>query len=355
MKVFMTGGTGFVGAYLSRELAQAGHAITILSRRVQPPAPPPTGISYLTGDPNQEGPWMAAVPEHDWIINLAGASIFSRWTEALKKEIFESRVRTTRNLVAALAAGDRRQLFCSTSAVGYYGPRGEEELTEDSPPDASFLGELSKAWEAEALKAQDLGVRVVVTRFGVVLGRGGGALGQMAPMFRKFLGGPIGSGAQWFSWIHQADHARAFRFIQANPEISGPVNLTAPQPGAQPGAGPRPGPGLAPAQLHADPGVHAAPGFGGIRRHPAHRAKGLAPAPAKRGLHLQFPQHRRGAGRFTRPGGQRIKDFQPLGPDTGIVSNCSHKYTDETEGRTCRFALLGGHAGPPLKKLSIER
>ncbi|MGA9755908.1 MAG: TIGR01777 family oxidoreductase, partial [Desulfobaccales bacterium] len=216
MKVFMTGGTGFVGTYLSRELAQTGHTITILSRRAQSPVPAPAGISLLTGDPTQAGLWMAAVPEHDWIINLAGASIFTRWSEAHKKEIFESRVSTTRNLVAALAAGDRRQLFCSTSAVGYYGPRGEEVLTEDSPPDAGFLGEVAKNWEAEALKAQDLGVRVVVTRFGIVLGKDGGALGQMVPMFKKFLGGPIGSGLQWFSWIHQQDHARAFRFIQSH-------------------------------------------------------------------------------------------------------------------------------------------
>ncbi len=228
MKIFMTGGTGFVGAFLSRELAREGHAVTILSRKVQPSAP--AGISWLTGDPTRTGSWMAAVPEHDWIINLAGASIFTRWSDAHKQEIFTSRVSTTRNLVTALAAGDRRQLFCSTSAVGYYGPRGEEELTEDSPPDDGFLGELAKAWEAEAMKAQDLGVRVVITRFGIVLGQDGGALGQMVPLFRKFLGGPIGSGVQWFSWIHQADHARAFQFIQAHPEISGPVNLTAPYP-----------------------------------------------------------------------------------------------------------------------------
>ena len=230
MQVFMTGGTGFVGTYLSRELAQAGHTITILSRRAQPPVPAPAGISFLTGDPTQAGPWMAAVPEHDWIINLAGASIFTRWSEAHKKEIFESRVLTTRNLVTALAAGDRRQLFCSTSAVGYYGSRGEEVLTEDSPPDAGFLGELAKTWEAEALKAQELGVRVVVTRFGIVLGKDGGALGQMVPMFKKFLGGPLGSGLQWFSWIHQQDHARAFQFIQSHPDISGAVNLTSPHP-----------------------------------------------------------------------------------------------------------------------------
>jgi uncharacterized protein len=230
VKVFITGGTGFVGAYLSRELALAGHTITILTRRAQSPAPDQAGISFLMGDPTQEGPWMAAVPEHDWIINLAGASIFARWSEAHKKEIFESRVRTTRNLVAAMAPGDRRQFFCSTSAVGYYGPRGEDELTEDSPADDGFLGELSRLWEAEALKAQDLGVRVAVTRFGIVLGRNGGALGQMLPLFRKFLGGPIGSGNQWFSWIHQADLARAFRFIQENPQISGPVNFTTPHP-----------------------------------------------------------------------------------------------------------------------------
>ncbi len=226
----MTGGTGFVGTYLSRELAQAGHTITILTRRERPSSPEQPDINFLTGDPTQEGPWMAAVPEHDWIINLAGASIFSRWSEALKKEIMESRVLTTRNLVTALAEGDLNQLFCSTSAVGYYGPRGEEELTEDSPSDAGFLGEVARNWEGEALKAQGLGIRVVITRFGIVLGQNGGALGQMVPMFRKFLGGPLGSGLQWFSWMHQQDHARAFQFIQEHPEISGPVNFTAPNP-----------------------------------------------------------------------------------------------------------------------------
>ncbi|HZE21523.1 MAG TPA: TIGR01777 family oxidoreductase [Desulfobaccales bacterium] len=229
MKVFMTGGTGFVGTYLSREFLKKGHTVTILTRRPHRP-PAPEGISYLIGDPTKEGPWMEAVPEHDWIINLAGASIFTRWTETHKKEIFESRVFTTRNLVNALAAGDRRQLFCSTSAVGYYGPRGEEDLTEDSPQDDGFLGELARTWEAAALKAQDLGVRVVITRFGIVLGRDGGALGQMVPAFKKFLGGTLGSGMQWFSWIHQQDHARAYFFLQEHPEISGPVNFTAPNP-----------------------------------------------------------------------------------------------------------------------------
>jgi uncharacterized protein len=230
MKIFMTGGTGFVGAYLSRELVKQGHEVTILSRREKLAAGRVPGIGVISGDPTQEGSWMGAVPEHQWIINLAGASIFGRWSPAYKQEIHESRIRTTRNLVIALAGGDRRQLFCSTSAVGYYGPRGDEVLTEESPQDSNFLARLGADWEAEALKARELGLRVVITRFGIVLGKGGGALGQMAPMFRRFLGGPLGSGQQWFSWIHQGDLARAFSFIGEHPEIHGPVNFTAPNP-----------------------------------------------------------------------------------------------------------------------------
>lgn len=229
MKIFMTGGSGFVGTFLSRELARQGHEITILTRKETPPSPE-AGISYLTGDPTQDGPWMAAVPEHDWIINLAGGSVFGRWNPELKKTIYDSRILTTRNLVKALTAGDRRQLFCSTSAVGYYGFREDEVLTEESTPGSDFLAQLSQDWEAEALKAQDLGVRVVITRFGLVLGQGGGVLGQMVPLFKKFLGGPVGSGKQWFSWIHQVDHARAFLFLKDHPEISGSVNLTSPYP-----------------------------------------------------------------------------------------------------------------------------
>ncbi len=230
MKVFMTGGSGFVGAFLSRELARQGLAVTILTRRETPPVPAEPGISFLTGDPTREGPWMAAVPDHDWIINMAGASIFTRWSAAHKQEIYDSRILSTRNLVAALAPEGRSRLFCSTSAIGYYGARGEEDLTEEAPPGDDFLARLARDWEAEALKAQDLGVRVVITRFGLVLGPGGGVLGQMLTPFKLFVGGPAGSGAQWVSWIHRQDHARAMLFVKDHPEISGPVNFTAPQP-----------------------------------------------------------------------------------------------------------------------------
>jgi uncharacterized protein (TIGR01777 family) len=230
MKVFITGGTGFVGSYLSRKLLQEGYEVTILTRNTRKMHPDSPGLSYLVGDPTQEGPWMGAVPEHDWIINLAGASIFTRWSAGHKQEIYDSRLKTTRNLVIALAEGDRRQLFCSTSAVGVYGPRGDETLTEASPLNHDFLGELARDWEAAALKAQDLGIRTVVTRFGIVLGRDGGALTQMARAFRLFVGGKLGDGRQWFSWIHQEDHARAFLFVKDHPELTGPVNFTSPEP-----------------------------------------------------------------------------------------------------------------------------
>ena len=291
MKVFMTGGTGFVGTYLSRELAGQGHEVTILTRRERPPAPAAPGLSFVTGDPTQEGPWMGAVPEHDWVINLAGASIFSRWSTGYKREIYDSRIRTTRNLVIALAEGDRRQLLCSTSAVGYYGPRGDEVLTEESPQDSYFLARLAEDWEAEALKAQELGIRVVITRFGIVLGKGGGALGQMAPMFRRFLGGPLGSGQQWFSWIHQADQVRAFSFIQEHPEIHGPVNFTGAPTGAQLGTDQGLGESLAPPDFAAGPGVYDAPGAGGICRRPADGSAGDPEETAGRGIQVQLPDY----------------------------------------------------------------
>ncbi|MFW6127305.1 MAG: TIGR01777 family oxidoreductase [Thermodesulfobacteriota bacterium] len=230
MKIFMTGGTGFVGSFLSKNLAEHGHDITILTRQEQPSTSAPGRISFITGDPKQEGPWMAAVPQHDWVINLAGASINKRWTEEVKKQIYDSRILSTQNLVKALAAGDKHQLFCSTSAPGYYGARGDEELTEASPPGEDFLAQVAQDWEAEALKAQDLGIRTVITRFGLVMGKGGGFLDQLVPLFKSYLGGPVGSGEQWLSWIHQQDQVRAFLFVLEHQELAGPVNFTAPKP-----------------------------------------------------------------------------------------------------------------------------
>jgi len=229
MKVFITGGTGFVGKSLTLNLTRIGHEATVLTRSVKRTEGLPAGVSMLAGDPTQKGSWQEAVKEHDMVVNLAGASIFTRWTEETKKLLRESRLTTTRNLVAAVEHG-RVKNFFSTSAVGYYGFHADEVLIEESPPGSDFLAQLAQDWEKEAWKAKEKGCRVVITRFGIVLGEKGGALGQMMPLFKKFLGGPLGSGKQWFSWIHIEDLARAFLFLIDHPEISGPVNLTSPCP-----------------------------------------------------------------------------------------------------------------------------
>jgi len=229
MKFFLTGGTGFVGDALTQELVQRGHEVTLLTRSLRKVGSKPPKVSLVEGDPTQKGEWQRSVGEHDIIINLAGASIFSRWTEDRKRNQRESRISTTRNLVDALE-GKSIKSFFSTSAIGYYGFHGDEELTEASLPGNDFLAQLALDWEKEALRAHDLGVRVVLTRFGIVLGEEGGALGQMIPLFKKGIGGPLGNGRQWFSWIHLEDLIQAFLFLVDLPEISGPVNFTSPNP-----------------------------------------------------------------------------------------------------------------------------
>lgn len=231
MKILITGGTGFVGTQLVNRLIQDGHAVTILSRAATRPDGVRQGISYLQGDPTRKGPWQEAIKNHDVIINLTGASIFARWTDEYKKAMRESRIHATRNLVEGMEANPQAKItLLSASAVGYYGFCREEELVEGSPPGNDFLARMAVEWEAEALRAREKGVRVVVTRFGIVMGENGGALGQMIPLFKKFIGGPIGTGRQWFSWIHIKDLSEAFVFLMKHPEISGPVNVCAPKP-----------------------------------------------------------------------------------------------------------------------------
>lgn len=231
MKILITGGTGFVGTQLTSRFIQEGNEVTILSRSLKRSGGAPRGISYLQGDPTQKGPWQEAVKNHDAVVNLAGASIFERWTEEHKRAIRESRINTTRNIVEGIRSDRGKQMtLFSTSAVGYYGFHGDEEITEEFPPGTDWLAKVSVEWEGEALKARAKGARVVITRFGIVLGEKGGALGQMVPLFKKFIGGPIGSGKQWFSWVHINDLAGAFVFLMKHPEILGSVNVCAPNP-----------------------------------------------------------------------------------------------------------------------------
>lgn len=231
MKIFITGGTGFVGRHLVPRLIGEGHTVTVLSRSEKASDKLPGGTSIVLGDPTEAGVWQDSVKGKDCVINLAGASMFSRWTPETKKLIRESRIATTQNIVDAMdpASGKDVALF-STSGVGYYGFHGDEELAEESPPGDDFLARVAVGWENEALKAEGKGARIVITRFGIVLGEHGGALAQMMPIFRKYLGGPLGSGKQWFSWIHVGDLVGAFVFLMAHGEVSGPVNFTSPNP-----------------------------------------------------------------------------------------------------------------------------
>ena len=231
MKILITGGTGFVGKQLTSRFVQEGYEVTILTRSLKGSEKSPKGVAYLQGDPTQKGPWQDAIQNHDVIINLAGASIFSKWSDEYKKLIRESRVFTTRNIVEGIPSKpDKKITLFSTSAVGYYGFHRDEELDEESPPGDDFLARLGIEWETEALKAKEKGTRVLITRFGIILGEKGGALSQMIPLFKKYIGGPIGSGQQWFSWVHIKDLAEAFVFLIKHPEVPGPVNVCSPNP-----------------------------------------------------------------------------------------------------------------------------
>ena len=232
MQVFVTGGSGFVGTTLCTRLVKAGHSVTVLTRSQKAAERLPPGVEPCLGDPTRPGPWQERAAEHDAFVNLAGASIFNRWSQEYKELIRSSRIDTTRNLVQAMGRRPRDAgpaVLVSASAVGYYGPQGDQELGEDSPPGDDFLATLCRDWEAEARRARELGALVVTARFGIVLGSRGGALGQMLPMFRKGLGGRLGSGGQWLSWIHQQDLVRALIFCLEK-DLSGPANCTAPSP-----------------------------------------------------------------------------------------------------------------------------
>ncbi|HEY6000706.1 MAG TPA: TIGR01777 family oxidoreductase [bacterium] len=227
MKVFIVGGTGFVGVNVANRLRARGDEVTVLGQTADRPRGLEVAVPVIGGDARVAGDWQERLAGHDVVVNLAGASIFQRWTAAAKKAIRESRILTTRNVVDALPAG---ATLVSTSAVGYYGFHGDEELGETDAPGADFLARLCVDWEAEARRAEARGARVVITRFGIVLGPGGGVLGQMAPMFRRYLGGPLGSGRQWFSWIHVEDLFAAMLHVTGRAGEGGAYNFTAPAP-----------------------------------------------------------------------------------------------------------------------------
>ena len=209
MKVAITGASGFVGRALAERLHASGHSVTAISLR-----------SQLSPE---------AFAGCQAVVNLAGEPVAQRWTAAARERISTSRIEGTRSVVAALRQHPPAVLV-SASAVGYYGPRGDEILTEDSPPSSDFLGPVAVAWEREAQTAEEFGVRVVIPRIGVVLGPGGGALAKMLLPFRLGVGGRLGSGQQWMSWIALDDLVSLIEFAIEDTAVRGPVNAVAPNP-----------------------------------------------------------------------------------------------------------------------------
>jgi uncharacterized protein len=233
MHIVITGGTGFIGRALCRTLAYEGHRITVLTRRTSEASRLlGSSVNVVEWNGLEGGAWERCLEGADAVINLAGAPIAdARWTVARKRLLTDSRVLTTRLLVGAMS---RRSLkprtLISASGIGYYGASDDRVLNEGAARGEGFLADLCLAWEAEAMRAAQFGVRVVLLRTGMVLETDGGALPKMLLPFRIFAGGPILPGTQWVSWIHRRDHIGLIMWALTTPTVSGPVNAVAPEP-----------------------------------------------------------------------------------------------------------------------------
>ncbi len=247
MRVTVTGATGLIGSKLVASLRARGDELTLLSRdprrargslepSTSPPASSPGGTGALQAvrwDPAGEPAPSAALAGADAVVHLAGENVAQRWTASAKRAIRESRVTGTRHLVqglASVARDERPRVLVSASAIGYYGAHSEEPIDEEAPAGTDFLAQTCAAWEAEAQAAEQLGVRVVRVRTGVVLAPDGGALGKMLPPFKLGVGGPVAGGRQYISWIHTDDLVGILMAAVDGEQWRGPVNATAPEP-----------------------------------------------------------------------------------------------------------------------------
>jgi uncharacterized protein (TIGR01777 family) len=229
MNLVISGASGFIGSYLVQHLRGRSHSLKLLTRK-RPEHGFPDG--WVLWQPGTSGEWQRFLDGADGVINLAGEPIAERrWSEAQKEKIRSSRITATRALVDAIAeAKEKPKFLISGSAVGYYGPRGDEILTETTKSGEGFLAAVCREWEDEARRAETQGVRVVLLRTGIVLGKGKGALAKMVRPFKFFVGGPLGSGKQWMPWIHIADEVGLIEFLMERPDATGPFNATAPNP-----------------------------------------------------------------------------------------------------------------------------
>ena len=226
MKILITGATGLIGKALQKALRAKGHELLLASRKE------PKDSSYVQWDIEKGFTEPERLEGIDGVIHLAGESISAlRWSDEKKKAIRESRVLGTRNIVDTISdLKQRPRVLIAASAIGFYGDRGDEDLTETSKPGKNFLADVCREWEAEARRAEDSGVRTVLLRTGIVLSRDGGALGTMLTPFKLGLGGVIGDGKQWMSWISLPDHIDAILFALENENVRGALNSVSPNP-----------------------------------------------------------------------------------------------------------------------------
>ncbi len=228
MKCIISGGTGFIGRRVVDRLLKDTHYVGVWSRR--PGQDNRTAVATHSWDPLVGEPPLESLNGMDCVIHLAGENVAQRWTPDVKRRIHDSRVKSTENIISAIGkVRHKPKVFICASAIGIYGNRGDEVLTEESVPGTGFLADTCRAWEAEADRARNYGMRVVKIRIGFVLGKDGGALQKMVPAFKMFVGGKLGSGKQWMPWVHVNDVAEVFAYA-VNNEISGVWNATAPNP-----------------------------------------------------------------------------------------------------------------------------
>lgn len=231
MRVTLTGGTGLIGSKLIQELTGRGDEVTVLTRDAVKARGARPGVEYAAWSPETEPAPVEALSGRDGVIHLAGENVGQRWNAEVKRRIRSSRELGTRNLVAGLRAAEPRPpVLVSSSAVGFYGPHGDETLDEDTPAGSDFLAEVCQIWEREAQAAEELGMRVVRVRTGVVLDQAGGALKTMLTPFKLGVGGPVAGGKQYLPWIHVDDVVAIYLAALDDASWTGPVNATGPVP-----------------------------------------------------------------------------------------------------------------------------